>query len=54
MFILRKSKLPEEPKSVFGQIKSSLQTLSAEGLEKVGVEFGLLAITHKLGKLCRK
>jgi len=44
---------PIEPEAVFGQIKANRQfrRFLLRGLDKVSVEFGLVAIAHNLMKL---
>ena len=51
--IEHRSKRPIEPEAVFGQIKFDNQftRFKLRGLEKVNVEFGLVAISHNLRKL---
>ena len=51
--IEHRSKRPIEPEAVFGQIKFDNQftRFKLRGLEKVNIEFGLVAISHNLRKL---
>ncbi|MBA8987601.1 transposase, partial [Sphingobacterium cellulitidis] len=51
-----RSKRPVEVEAVFGQMKSNnkFTRFSMKGLEKVTVEFGLMAIAHNLRKWAKK
>ena len=51
-----RSRRPIEPEAVFGQIKANRQfrRFLLRGLDKVTVEFGLIAITYNLMKLWMK
>lgn len=48
-----RSKRPIEPEAVFGQIKfnNKFNRFTLKGLEKVEIEFGLVAISHNLRKI---
>ncbi len=52
----RRSKRPVEPEAVFGQIKANrhFRRFLLRGLDKVTVEFGLVAIAHNLMKLWQR
>ena len=54
--LYHRSKRPVEVEAVFGQIKSNnkFTRFSMKGLEKVAVEFGLMAIAHNLRKWAKK
>lgn len=54
--LYHRSKRPVEVEAVFGQMKSNnkFTRFSMKGLEKVAVEFGLMAIAHNLRKWARK
>ena len=49
-----RSTRPIEPEAVFGQIKANCQfrRFLLRGLDKVTIEFGLIAIAHNLMRLC--
>lgn len=51
--LYHRSKRPIEPEAVFGQIKfnNKFNRFTLRGLEKVEVEFGLIALSHNLRKL---
>ena len=51
-----RSKRPIEPEAVFGQIKSDhgYKRFRLKSLEKVSVEFGLVALAHNLRKYAKK
>lgn len=51
--LFHRSKRPIEPEAVFGQLKSNnkFNRFTLRGLEKVNIEFGLMAIAHNLRKL---
>jgi len=48
-----RSRRPIEPEEVFGQIKANRQfrRFLLRGLDKVRIEFGLVAIAHNLMKI---
>ncbi|NQV30942.1 MAG: transposase, partial [Candidatus Marinimicrobia bacterium] len=48
-----RSRRPIEPEAVFGQIKANRQfrRFLLRGLDKVRIEFGLVAIAHNLMKI---
>ncbi|WP_212995097.1 IS1182 family transposase [Elizabethkingia argenteiflava] len=54
--LYHRSKRPVEVEAAFGQMKSNnkFTRFSMKGLEKVAVEFGLMAIAHNLRKWARK
>lgn len=54
--LYHRSKRPIEVEAVFGQMKSNnrFTRFSMKGLEKVAVEFGLMAIAHNLRKWAKK
>ncbi len=54
--LYHRSKRPVEVEAVFGQMKSNnrFTRFSMKGLEKVTVEFGLMAIAHSLRKWAKK
>jgi len=54
--LYHRSKRPVEVEAVFGQMKSNnrFTRFSMKGLEKVTVEFGLMAIAHNLRKWAKK
>lgn len=54
--LYHRSKRPVEVEAVFGQMKSNnkFTRFSMKGLEKVAVEFGLMAIAHNLRKWATK
>jgi len=51
--LYHRSKRPVEPEAVFGQLKSNnkFNRFTLRGLEKVNIEFGLMAIAHNLRKM---
>ena len=51
--LLKRSRRPIEPESVFGNIKQNknFRRLMLRGLEKVEVELGIMAIAHNLSKI---
>lgn len=51
--IFHRGKRPIEPEAVFGQIKSNnkFNRFTLRGLDKVEIEFGLMAIGHNLRKI---
>jgi transposase len=51
-----RSKRPIEPEAVFGQIKfnNKFNRFTLRGLDKVDIEFGLVAISHNLRKIVAK
>lgn len=51
-----RSKRPIEVEAVFGQLKSNnkFTRFTLKGLEKIQIEFGLMALAHNLRKLSRK
>ena len=51
-----RSKRPIEPEAVFGQIKfdHGFRRFRLRSLEKVSVEFGLVALAHNLRKYAEK
>ena len=51
--LYHRSKRPIEPEAVFGQIKfnNKFNGFTLRGLEKVEVEFGLIALSHNLRKM---
>jgi len=53
--LYHRSKRPIEPEAVFGQIKfnNKFNRFTLKGLEKVEVEFGLVAISHNLRKIAQ-
>lgn len=53
--LYHRSKRPIEPEAVFGQVKANkrFNRFKLRGLEKVKIEFGLLAIAHNLGKMAK-
>ncbi len=53
--LYHRSKRPVEPEAVFGQIKfnNKFNRFKLRGLEKVEVEFGLVALSHNLRKLAQ-
>ena len=53
--LYHRSKRPIEPEAVFGQIKynNKFNRFTLKGLEKVEVEFGLIALSHNLRKLAQ-
>lgn len=53
--IFHRSKRPIEPEAVFGQIKfnNKFNRFTLRGLEKVEVEFGLVALSHNLRKIAQ-
>lgn len=54
--LLHRSKRPIEPEAVFGLIKfnNRLNRFTLKGLDKVNIEFGLVAISHNLRKIAQK
>jgi transposase len=54
--LFHRSRRPIEPEAVFGQLKSNnkFNRFTLRGLDKVNVEFGLMAIGHNLRKLVAK
>jgi len=50
-----RSKRPVEVEAVFGQLKSNnkFTSFTLRGLERVEIEFGLMALTHNLRKLTK-
>ncbi|MFQ8806476.1 MAG: transposase [Alistipes indistinctus] len=50
--ILHRSRRPIEPEAVFGQIKADrmFRRFRLRSLEKVNIEFGLVALAHNLRK----
>jgi transposase len=54
--LYHRSKRPIEPEAVFGQLKSNnkFNRFTLRGLNKVNIEFGLMAIAHNLRKLAAK
>lgn len=54
--LYHRSKRPIEPEAVFGQIKfnNKFNRFTLKGLEKVTIEFGLVAIGHNLRKMVAK
>lgn len=54
--LYHRSKRPVEVEAVFGQMKSNnrFTRFSMKGLQKVAVEFGLMAIAHNLRKWAKK
>ena len=54
--LYHRSKRPIEPEAVFGQIKfnNKFNRFTLKGLEKVTIEFGLVAIAHNLRKIVAK
>jgi hypothetical protein len=50
----KRGKRATEPETVFGNIKSNkgFRRFMLRGLEKVSIEFGLIAISHNLAKIC--
>lgn len=54
--LYHRSKRPIEPEAVFGQIKfnNKFNRFTLKGLEKVTIEFGLVAIAHNLRKMVAK
>ena len=53
--LYHRSKRPIEPEAVFGQIKfnNKFNRFTLRGLEKVEVEFGLIALSHNLRKIAQ-
>jgi len=53
--LYHRSKRPIEPEAVFGQIKSNnkFNRFTLKGLDKVEIEFGLVAISHNLRKIAQ-
>lgn len=53
--LYHRSKRPIEPEAVFGQIKfnNKFNRFTLKGLDKVEVEFGLVAISHNLRKIAQ-
>jgi hypothetical protein len=53
---VHRSKRPVDVEPVFGILKQnkSFRRFSQRGIEKVNIEFGLLAIVHNLKKLSKK
>ena len=51
--ILHRSRRPIEPEAVFGQIKADrmFRRFRLRSLEKVNIEFGLVALAHNLRKM---
>lgn len=51
--LYHRSKSPIEPEAVFGQIKfnNKFNRFTLKGLEKVAVEFGLVALSHNFRKI---
>ena len=51
--LYHRSKRPIEPEAVFGQIKfnNKFNRFTLRGIEKVEIEFGLVAISHNLRKM---
>jgi hypothetical protein len=53
--LYHRSKRPIEPEAVFGQIKynNKFNRFTIRGLEKVEIEFGLVALSHNLRKMAQ-
>ena len=53
--LAHRSKRPIEVEAVFGQLKSNnkFTRFTLRGLEKVNLEFGLMALAHNLRKMAR-
>jgi hypothetical protein len=53
--LYHRSQRPIEPEAVFGQIKfnNKFNRFTLKGLDKVEVEFGLVAISHNLRKIAQ-
>lgn len=53
--LYHRSKRPIEPEAVFGQIKfnNKFNRFTLKGLDKVEIEFGLIAISHNLRKIAQ-
>ena len=53
--LYHRSKRPIEPEAVFGRIKfnNKFKRLTLKGLEKVEIEFGLIAVSHNLRKITK-
>jgi transposase len=53
--LFHRSKRPIEPEAVFGHIKfnNKFNRFTLKGLDKVEIEFGLVAISHNLRKIAR-
>ena len=53
--LFHRSRRPIEPEAVFGQAKSNnrFNRFSLRGIEKIRIEFGLIAISHNLRKIAK-